>query len=69
MPPYAITIIIVLTIVAIKLKIRKKRDSKIKKRKRMRLCAIIKYKSNAKEAHEKKKRIIERATKTRRMRI
>lgn|GEM_PF-4085131 len=63
------TMIIVLIIVVIKLKIRKKKDNKIKKRNRKRLCAITRYKSNTKEAQENKKRIIERATKTRKIRI
>lgn len=61
--------IIVFMIVVAKLNIIKKRESRVKNKKRICLCAITKYKSNTKEAIEKKKRIIANATKIRKIKI
>ena len=58
-----------LIIVVAELKIIKNKDNKIKKKNLKRLCVISKYKSNKKEADEKKKSIIAKATKIRKIRI
>lgn len=58
-----------LIIVVAKLKIIKNKDSNMKKKNLSRLCVIIRYKLNKKEADEKKKSIIAKATKIRKIRI